>query len=131
MLKSLFGWITGGGNSANNALSTTTKMLDNAFYTNQEKAVNNNKMMDWYLKYQEATAPQNVSRRVIALMVTGMWCLLIITAVVARLFETTVTDNSFSNFVFNTLKENINTPFSIIIGFYFAAHILKGLKNGK
>lgn len=128
---SIFSVLFGGGSAATKTVETATGMMDNAFYTDQEKATNKNKMLDWYLKYQGATAPQNVARRMIALIVTALWATLIIVAVVAHLLETTHGNDSFSQFVFNTLKENVNLPFSIIIGFYFAAHVLRGLKNDK
>lgn len=75
ILGTLFGWITGGSSAADTVVNTGAKMLDNAFYTDQEKSADNQKLLDWYLKYQEATAPQNVARRIIAIMVISFWLL--------------------------------------------------------
>ncbi len=122
-------WLFGGSGSAETTVTKAGKMLDDAFYTDQEKAANKNKVLDWYLKYQTATAPQNVSRRIIALIVTALWASLILIAVLSKYFETETGENTFSFFVFKTLSENVNMPFSIIIGFYFAAHVLRGLKK--
>ncbi len=126
---SVFTWLFGDSNSANSTVEKAGKMLDDAFYTDQEKANNKNKVLDWYLKYQEATAPQNVARRIIALIVTALWAFLVLLAVTVHFFEPEHVDGIFSDFIFKTLSENVNTPFSIIIGFYFAAHLMRGLKK--
>ncbi len=128
---SVLTWLFGSSDSANTTVEKAGKMLDDAFYTNQEKATNKNKVLDWYLKYQTATAPQNVARRIIALIVTGLWAFLILLAVLIHFLEPEHGDGAFSEFIFDTLSENVNTPFSIIIGFYFAAHMLRGLKKDK
>jgi hypothetical protein len=125
-----FGFLTGSGDAAEKTLEIGGSLIDNAFYTDQEKASNNNKMLDWYLKYQQATAGQNVSRRIISFTITMMWAFLVLLAVAARGFETVHGDDSFSGFVFGVLKDNVNTPFEIIIGFYFLTHVVKGIKNG-
>jgi len=128
---SVLTWLFGSSKSAETTVTKAGEMLDNAFYTDQEKATNKNKVLDWYLKYQAATAPQNVARRIIALIVTALWAFLVLLAVLVHFIEPAHGDGAFSNFIFKTLSENVNTPFSIIIGFYFAAHILRGLKSDK
>jgi len=130
LLGGLFGWIVGGTDSADSTVTRAGKMIDDAIYTDQEKAATNGKILDWYLKYQEATKPQNVSRRIIALAVTGLWVAMLVLAVLSRWLEKESGAGSFSQFIFDTMNANINTPFSIIIGFYFAAHVVRGLKNG-
>ena len=127
---SFFSFLTGSGDAAEKTLDIGGKLLDNAFYTKQEKAETNNKILDWYLKYQLATAGQNVARRVIAFMVVGLWIFLILLGVCVRGLEATHGDDSYSKFIFNVLTEIVGTPFAIIMGFYYIKHIVQGAKNG-
>lgn len=93
--------------------------IDKAWFTNEEKA-------DYFLKYLVATQPQNLARRLIALAVVGVWILLLLVAVAAYKF-----DPSFSTFVFEVIDQNVNTPFGIIVGFYFAAHLVRAIPGKK
>ena len=91
--------------------------LDKAWFTDQE-------MSSYFIQYLAATQPQNMARRLIAFIVVALWALLVLIAVAVYKI-----DAGFSGFVFSTLHENVNTPFSIIIGFYFAAHLARAWKN--
>lgn len=93
--------------------------LDKAWFTNEEKA-------DAFLAYLAATQPQNLARRLIAMAVVGLWALLIIMAVAFYKF-----DPGYSQFVFDVIDQNVNVPFGIIIGFYFAAHVIRQLPGKK
>lgn len=129
---SLLAWLTGTTDSASNTVEKSLSIIDEVFHTDQEKAEGKQKTLDWFLKYQEATKPQNIARRLIAIQVTALWMFLILLGVVTKYFEddTTEESDSFSLFIFETLSENVNEPFAIIMGFYFLTHALKGLKNG-
>ena len=48
---------------------------DALFFTDEEKSVANQKILDWKLKFAEATKGSNVARRFISLMITFIWCL--------------------------------------------------------
>lgn len=100
-------------------------LIDNAFYTKQEKAENKGKMLGWYLEYLKTTNPQNKARRTIAFLVVGLWVLLILVGVTAKGFEQT----GFATYIFDTLNENVNQPFLLIVGFYFAVHLIRGWKK--
>ncbi len=93
--------------------------IDKAWFTNEEKS-------DFFLKYLAATQPQNMARRFIALIVVLLWGFLVLVGVAAYSL-----DSGFSMFVFDTLKDTVNTPFSIIIGFYFAAHLARAWQGSK
>jgi hypothetical protein len=105
------------GNKENT--ETVLSGIDKAFFTSEEKS-------EFFLKYLAASHPQNVARRLIAIMIVFMWIFLILVGVVMYKI-----DPGFSSFVFSTLDNNVNTPFSIIIGFYFAAHLARAWKSGK
>lgn len=98
---------------------------DKLWVTEEERIEFTQKKQEWYLRYLESTQSQNVSRRLIAVIVTALWSTLIVAGVIAKSLGAV----EVSTFIFNTLKDNVNTPFSIIIGFYFAAHIASKLKG--
>ena len=100
------------------------KGLDKIFFTQEERAEASQKLNEWYLRWLEATAPQNLARRLIALVVTAIWALILLVGLVAYPFNT-----GFSEFAFNTLDEVVNQPFSIIIGFYFLSHITRQFRK--
>ena len=98
---------------------TVLSGIDKAFFTKEEKS-------EYFLKYLAATQPQNLARRLIAVIVVALWALLIIIAVVVWPWMP-----DWSERIFSILKSVVNTPFSIIIGFYFAAHLARAWKKGK
>ena len=119
-----FSWIIGGSNAAEKTIETGAKMLDNAFYTDQEKATNHNKILDWFLEYQKATAPQNISRRIIALMIVGLWCAMVATGLL--LYKI---DKDYCDFIFTQLKDVVMNPFLTIIAFYFLTQVVRSAKS--
>jgi hypothetical protein len=100
--------------------------LDKIFFTAEEKSEANQKLSEWYLKYLEATQPQNLARRLIALIVVSLWAFLILFGVL--LYKM---DMAWSAFVFSTLNNIVNNPFMIIVGFYFLTHAVRAYRNGK
>lgn len=96
--------------------------MDKMFFTDEERAEGMAKMRDWYLRYLEATQPQNLARRYIAMFVVALWTFLVLLAVLAWQWNT-----EYSRFIFQVLKDSVGTPFAIIIGFYFAAHVARQL----
>ncbi len=114
-MKKILGAIFGSSKNTETVLSG----IDKVWFTDEEKS-------DFFLKYLAATQPQNMARRFIALIVVLLWALLVLVAVVVHYF-----DISYSMFIFDTLNETVNTPFSIIIGFYFAAHLARAWQSKK
>lgn len=120
-----FGWITGGTETANKVVDGVVDGVDAMFFTNEEKSVANQKILDWKLKYAQASSGQNIARRVIAIGVFGLWALLIAIAVVAKALDA----KEFCTFIFEMMEANVNTPFSIVLGFYFLAHVARGFSK--
>ena len=114
MIK-LLAKIFGGGDTTKAVLSG----IDKAWFTDQEKS-------DYLLKYLAATQPQNMARRLIAFIVVFLWALLVLIAVIAQPFMP-----EWSDKIFYILEDVVNMPFSIIIGFYFAAHLARSWKKDK
>lgn len=121
MFKKLFSWLIGGTSTADNVINKGVDLVDKAFYTDQEKAEGKLNILQWYLKYQQATAPQNVSRRIIAFEVVSLWVLFCIVWLILVLFGF----NGTADKVFNFMVDVIAKPFAIIIGFYYAAHVVR------
>ena len=49
--------------------------IDSLFYTDQEKAEANMKVLDFKLEWAKATSGSNIARRFIAMIVTSIWSL--------------------------------------------------------
>lgn len=122
---SIFSWITGGGKQVDKALSMVDRGLDALVFTQEEKSVANQKVLDFKLNWIKATGPQNAARRVIAYGVCGLWALMLVLGMGLQLFGN-VED---AKFIFKMMDDLVNTPFMIIIGFYFAAHIVRAYKK--
>lgn len=110
---SWFGWLTGTA-SAEKVIDTVSEKLDAGVFTEQERA-------EWLSRYMEATSPQNLARRLIAVIIVAMWAVLLMLAVTAKALG----GEAFSQFVFAVMLEHIKEPFLIVIGFYFLAHVVR------
>ena len=108
------GKLFGSSDTASKVVDGAIKGMDALVFTDEEKSQANDKMRDWYLKYLEASQPQNVSRRLIAVMVVGLWCFLNLFGAFLGVFDYT---RPAADFVFKVVSENVNLPFSIIVGF--------------
>lgn len=121
LLKTIFS----GPEEAGKIIDGVLAAGDKAWYTKEEKAEDAGKARDWYLKYLETTQPQNLSRRLIAVMVSALWVFVVLIGIMGYWI-----DEDFAKFVFSVLSESVNMPFSIIIGFYFGGHALQKLISG-
>ena len=98
---------------------------DAIFFTDEEKSIASQKILDWKLKMYAATANASPARRFIAVVVSLLWALLIVVGVIAASWG----QEDFAKYVFDILKENVKEPFMLILGFYFLQHVIKGWKN--
>ena len=119
-----FDWITGGGKTAEKVVDGVTSGLDAMFFTDEEKSIANQKVLDWKLKMLEATKSSNVARRIISLMIVGLWVLLVVVMVIAHGLGAI----AYADYLFKTLTDVVMQPFSIIIAFYFLAHVVRANK---
>jgi len=125
-MKKLFAAIFGSSKNTETIVDGAVNGIDKLFYTDEEKAEGMEKMRDWYLRYLEASQPQNLARRFISVLIVGLFVLLILAAVIAWPFMP-----YYSEFIFMVIEDNVATPFAIIMGFYFAAHIARQLPRKK
>ena len=125
-MKKILGAIFGSSENTKTVVTGAVAGMDKLFFTKEEKADANLKLSEWYLKYLAATQPQNLARRFIAMAVVLLWSVLILIGVASHFF-----DEKHGTFIFNILADVVALPFSIIIGFYFAAHLARSWQNGK
>ena len=136
------GWLFGGSKAADGIIDGARAGIDKIFYTDEEKADARREAYRLWVEYQKATAPQNVARRLIALIVTVLWSGLVLTGIVARGVEkltgkvaAATADTAsqgllFSDFVFNVLSNNVTTVFFVVVGFYFSKRMLDRIVDG-
>lgn len=125
-MNKIFGSIFGSTKNTETIVDGAVSGLDKMFFTKEEKAEANQKLSDWYLKYLEATQPQNLARRFIAIIIVLLWAALILVGVGAY-----VIDVNFSMYVFDVLADVVMNPFLMVMGFYFAAHVVRTYQKGK
>lgn len=101
--------------------------IDMAIYTDEERALAQQKTQEWLLEYQKATAPQNLSRRYIAVMITALWVVLIVLTAILKMVGMQVE----ATFILTLLTDVVMQPFSIIVAFYFLSHVVGKIKGGK
>lgn len=118
----ILGAIFGSKKNTETLVDAGVSGLDKMFYTNEEKSEDLAKMREWFLRYLEASQPQNLARRFIAVVVVGLWAALVVGAVVA--FKL---DERYADYIFEVIRDAVLTPFNIIIGFYFLAHLTRQL----
>lgn len=123
VLKLLFGSPDAAVNTAN----TIAKGVDSVVYTDQEKAENRQLSMEWLTKYMESTQGQNLARRMIAMIVTIQWTIMLNLAVGLQLFDAP----SKSDYVFKVMDECVNEAFMLVMIFYFGARMLADTFNKK
>ncbi len=97
-------------------IETGMKGIDAAFFTDEEKS-------KFMLEYLKATAPMAVARRFIAIAITILWCMGIIVCGALLAF-----DSSNFGIMSAFMSDTVNTPFSVIMGFYFLAHVISKAK---
>lgn len=119
-MKKLFAAIFGTADHTKTVLDATVAGVDALWYTDEEKAENAARFADWYLRYLVATGPQNLARRLIALVIVGLWAVLVLAGV--ALWKV---DRAYSAFIFETLTEVLAEPFLLVMGFYYAAHVVR------
>ena len=116
ILSSVFG----DSDNANKLVDGAISAGDKLFFTKEEKADANAKVGEWYLKYLNATQPQNVARRMIAFIVVVLWAALVIFGVAIRWAS-----YEMSDFVFKVIADLVLNPFLMIMGFYFLTHAMR------
>lgn len=118
----MFSWLTGNSDAAESAVEAAGSLLDNAFFTDQEKSAASLKMLEFRLRFAEATQHMSISRRIIVVAVTGIWVLTVL--VMMGMGIILGKDAASVKFLFETFTDVVNDPFMIIVGFYFLSQVV-------
>lgn len=125
-MRKVLGAIFGSQKNTETVVNGAVAGLDKMFFTKEEKAEHQAKMGEWFLKYLEATQPQNLARRLIAVTIVALWALLVLGGVSVYKF-----DAAYSQYIFDILADVVMNPFLMVMGFYFAAHVLRSWQGQK
>ena len=116
----ILGAIFGSPKNTDKLVDGAVSGIDKLFYTSEEKAENAAKVGEWFIRYLEASQPQNLARRFIAIVVTLLWAVLVIAGIAIRWISYEASD-----FIFSVLKEIVAVPFAGIMAFYFVTHLAR------
>jgi len=120
----MWSWLFGNSKNTEKVVGGVVDGLDAMFFTDEEKSVAAQKVLDFKIEYAKHTQNQSVARRVIAFIISGLWGALNLIAVALYFIS-----EPASQFVFKVIESNINVPFMIVVGFYFAAHVVGKLSK--
>lgn len=119
---SWFSWLTGNSKATETAVEGVSDLLDNAFYTEEERGQVALKMLEFRIDFAKATQHMSISRRVITFVVTAMWALTVLLLMALGIIFGK--EAASVKFVFDTMKDIVNPPFMIIVGFYFLSQVV-------
>lgn len=141
----MFNWIGkifGTDEAVGKVVDSVSNGLDKIWYTDEEKAEDKAQAKRdasaFIIKWMESTTGQNLARRLIAVVVTGVWVLQYIammalsTAAVWTDSEGAITSEKLtaSAAIIGTYAESMNGAMMLILGFYFAAPHLGDIAKG-
>ena len=98
--------------SATKVADAVIKGADAAWFTKEEQS-------KWFLRYLEATQPQNLSRRIIAIAVTAVWLF----SAMILLGLTVLGLTPIAEAILAFMTSVVNPVFYLVVGFYFAKNI--------
>lgn len=113
----LFKFLLGSPEAAGKTAGAIVDGLDKLVLTDEERADNRQKALEWMVEYMKATNGQNVARRLIALIVTALWAWLVVLGVTLHLVGATVK----AAYVFSMMQDVVTPAFMLVMTFYFAA----------
>jgi len=128
ILSSIVGFFTGGSKTADTVMDSVKRAGDMLVFTDEEKSITNQKGMELFIKYQEATLPQNVTRRVMAIVIVVLWAFVVVLTILVGLVGIIgdfANVTNASTFVYGVLKDVITIPFGAIVGFYFLKRMIQ------
>ena len=119
---SIFSWITGNSKSAEKAVDGVVNGIDALFFTDEEKSKASLKALELKIEFARATAGMSISRRIIVIMVSAAWLLLVL--LLAIMGVLLGQESPAVEYLFRLLTDVVMQPFSIIVGFYFLAQVV-------
>jgi len=120
----MLGWLFGGSKAADSTVEGIKSGLDKLVYTDEEKGDAHRAGVELFIEYQRATQPQNLARRLIAVILIGLFALLVIATAAAWPL-----DKEYAKFILQLLIDVVVTPVSVIIAFYFVRSLIPGARK--
>lgn len=114
----MFSWLFGNSEGANKTIENVSNGIDKIWHTDEEKSDAQQKAFETFIKYQEATQPQNQARRLIAMMIVGLFVFLVLLGVLVWPWM-----REYSSFIFEILTSAVLPLTITIIMFYFYKRI--------
>jgi len=112
---------------AKDGLDGVKSGLDMAWFTDEEKSIASQKLIDTQLKFISMQKDENSirsrARRILAFGIIGWYLSGLTTVAVVYHFDTV-----YAEFLFNIVK-SVSIPFGLVIGFYFGVHLIRGAKK--
>lgn len=126
-----FGRLFGTDRAVEKVVDTATTLLDEAFYTDEEKAVSRaearREAQGMVVEWMNATSGSRLARRVIAFMITGTWLFQHTMSTLMLSISVWTTDRSLtgklmgSSELLDARSAEMQSAVLLILGFYFAA----------
>ena len=118
----LLSFLSGSSKTAEKVVDGVSSGIDMMFYTDEEKAIANQKVLEWKLDYASKTSGMSISRRVITFTISAAWLALVLLTVAVGLLQGG--ESASVKFLMKIMTDVVMQPFSIIVGFYFLAHVV-------
>lgn len=121
----MLGWLFGGTKSADKTIDSISSGLDKLVYTAEEKADASREGVKLWIEYQKATQPQNLARRLIALIIVAIWAIVVLSAAilgVVSAFDSPEAGKA-AEYLLDLLFKAIMPSVVVIVSFYFYKRI--------
>ncbi|WP_020208274.1 hypothetical protein [Gilvimarinus chinensis] len=120
--------------SADSLVKAAIDSGDALFYTEEEKEAGRAQMREWYIKLLGAMQPFNVAMRALAFIVGGIWAIHLIVSTVLYMLAVVICAPDAevcraamaAASIDNQLTKHINSPFYLVMVFYFGAAGVNG-----
>lgn len=111
---------------ADKTVSGGLTLLDNAFYTDEEKAAHKEALINSWMKVQELinkeSSPKSISRRVIAWSIIALFSLSFVSGLIYISLEDYDRLDALKDWVEQSM---LGWAFCGVIGFYFLTHLIQ------
>jgi hypothetical protein len=127
---SFLDWFTAGPKAAEQVLDAGIRGVDALVFTDEEKATARAKLMDGWIELQktlgEETTVRGVTRRILAIMFSGVYILLSVGAVAVWKF-----DKEYADFMWDVANGTYGTISLTVVAFYFGPYFIEKLLGRK
>ena len=118
---SFWGSVFGMPDVVEKGVDAVVKTGDALVFTDEERNKANLMVLEWTLKFHEASKGSNLARRLLALMVVGVFLCLILLVAALYTFGADLTAAK----LFGLANSTLSTPVSVIIAFYFTSGMVR------